>query len=766
MQKYSVNQFLVSNILSWVQSGEIAIPEIQRPFVWDTTKVRDLIDSLYNGYPVGYVIAWKNPDVRLKDGSLSSGRKVIIDGQQRITALRAAVMGEPIVDKEYKERKIKIAFHPLDERFETLTPAIEKDSQWIADISLILKKDGGLFDAVRVYSSKNPNTDVSILEKNIDKLLQIKNRQIGFIDLEPDLDIETVTEIFVRINSKGVPLSQADFAMSKIASYEKDDNLGVNLRKCIDYFCHLAREPRFYKHISENDTEFASSPYLSNIEWLKNDNSDIYDPDYSDVVRVSFTKEFERGRLSDLVSLLSGRNFETRSYEQEIMDDSFKRLASSILDFMNETNFKRFLMIINSTGFISKRMITSQTTLNFAYIVYLKLKDMSYSSTDIEKYVRKWFIMSLLTGRYSSSAETAFDADIKDIVTKGIEKTLQDIEQSQLSNAFWESGLKQALDRSVINNPIIYVFFASQARDGVKAFLSSDITVGNLLSHRGDVHHIFPKQYLRPTHPSRSQYNQLANYALTQSEINIKIGKRSPKEYMSAVLHQCTTKEPVYGGIVNSEELRKNLEDHAIPDSIFEMEVDRYEEFLDERRKLMAKRIKKYYESLSERNSDVEINVSKILESGETNQVEFKPLFRAASDPNINGRQIVFEVAKTIAAFLNTEGGQLVIGVSDKGEAIGLDADYKLVKGNNRDGFLISFDDFVEKHFGKDFHHKVLPTISEVDGKDVCIVTVHKSESPVFVVREGKEEFYIRASASTRALAPSEVVDYVKTHWA
>lgn len=765
MQKYSVNQFLVSNILSWVQSGEIAIPEIQRPFVWDSTKVRDLVDSLYNGFPVGYVIAWKNPDIRLKDGSFSSGRKVIIDGQQRITALRAAILGEPIIDSKYKERRIKIAFHPILEKFETLTPATERDSAWISDISEVLKKDGGLFDTVREYTEKNEGVDQKLLEKNIDKLLQIKSRQIGFIDLEPGLELETVTEIFVRINSKGVPLSQADFAMSKIASYETDNDLGVNLRKCIDYFCHLALDPSFFKHISQNDKEFSQSPYLQKIEWLKNDKGDLYDPDYTDVIRVSFIKEFERGRLSDLVNLLSGRDFEHRTYEEEIMHDSFKRLADSVMSFVNETNFKRFLMIIESSGFISSRLITSKNAINFAYVLFLKLRDQKLSPSDIEKYVRKWFVMSILTGRYSSSPESAMDSDIRAIVSKGVEETLAEIEESQMSSAFWESGLVQSLDRSVINNPILYVFFASQVKNGVKGFLSSDITVANLLLHKGDIHHIFPKEYLKPTHPSRSQYNQIANYVLAQSEINIKIGKKSPKEYMKKVLDQCNTKDPVIGGINNLQELRNNLSDHAIPDTIFELESDKYEEFLIERRKLIAQKIHDYYQSLANDSKENWFDLAKILHSGESNDVEFKPVLKAAKDTDKPTRDIEFEAAKTIAALLNTEGGTLVIGVTDEGKPLGLKDDYNLVKGKSRDGLLIAFDDFVEKYFGKDLHHLVSPSIEKVEREDVLIVQVYKSSIPIFLEKNSREEFFVRASASTRSLSSSEVVSYINTHW-
>ena len=115
MEKYSINNEKVNILLGWVQSGVVAIPEIQRPFVWKKAQVRDLIDSLYNGYPVGYIITWQNPAVRLKDGTSSHGKQILIDGQQRITALRAAIKGLPVINDKYKEEKIAIAFNPYTE---------------------------------------------------------------------------------------------------------------------------------------------------------------------------------------------------------------------------------------------------------------------------------------------------------------------------------------------------------------------------------------------------------------------------------------------------------------------------------------------------------------------------------------------------------------------------------------------------------------------------------------------------------------------------
>lgn len=113
IEKYTPNSLSVSAILGLIASGDIAVPEIQRPFVWKRTQVRDLLDSLYKGYPTGYLIIWKNPNVRLKDGSVSAGKKILIDGQQRVTALMTAVAGIPVINSSYKEDRVRIAFDPF-----------------------------------------------------------------------------------------------------------------------------------------------------------------------------------------------------------------------------------------------------------------------------------------------------------------------------------------------------------------------------------------------------------------------------------------------------------------------------------------------------------------------------------------------------------------------------------------------------------------------------------------------------------------------------
>src|SRR6185437_4449174 len=292
-QRYSVTPHPIETLLTWVKSGEIAIPEIQRPFVWDATKVRNLLDSLYQGYPVGYLIAWRNPSVRLKDGSTSSGKRILIDGQQRATALMAALLGQEVLTKDYETVRIRIAFHPVEERFEVSNPAIQKDASWIPDLATVFAPDVSLTKLTREYTARNPNADQDQISLVLEKVRKIINNQVGIIELAEDLDIETVTEIFIRVNSAGAALSQADFAMSKIAANESYG--GNQLRKAIDYFCHLAKSPEFYGRIQKGDSPFAKSDLFASMKWLKDVNDDIYDPSYTDMLRVAFTSEFGRG---------------------------------------------------------------------------------------------------------------------------------------------------------------------------------------------------------------------------------------------------------------------------------------------------------------------------------------------------------------------------------------------------------------------------------------------------------------------------------------
>lgn len=598
MARYSVNNYTVETLLATIKSGGIAIPEMQRPFVWDGTKVRDLVDSLYKGFPVGYIIVWQNPDVKLKDGTTSTGKKVLIDGQQRITAMAASIVGQEVLDDHYKWKRIAIAFNPLEEKFEVSNNAIQKSAKWIPDIAPILEPAFDTFTFVMDYCQKNEiPAQMSQVNTIINKLRGIQNNSLGVITLAEDLDIDSVTEIFIRINSKGVVLSQADFAMSKISSNEI---YGGNVtRKTIDYFCHLLESPEDLKDIKNNDIEFSGLPEFDAIKWAATKNNPIYKTSYTDILRVAFTYKFKRGRLADLVSLLSGRDFETREFRIEIEEDSFAQLHEAVMQAVNQTNYERYLMIVRSTGIVRKSLIRSQNVLNFGYTLYLALKERGIDSNKIEQIVRKWIALTILTGRYSGSAESWFDYDIKRFnAYDDPMEYLSLVEAGELSDAFWNVNLIQHLNTSVASSPYFNMFLVAQVRSHDKGFLSKGIDIEAMLDNRGDIHHLFPKHYLTQHGIPQAQYNQIANYVFLQQEINIKIGDKAPCEYMFHVYKQCETMQPVYGGITDLEELKSNLKQNCIPEKFEQMDIGSYEQFLNQRRELMAEKIRDYYWNL------------------------------------------------------------------------------------------------------------------------------------------------------------------------
>lgn len=597
MAKFEVNNVSVSTLLGYVKDGTIAIPEIQRPFVWDTTQVRDLIDSLYREYPVGYIITWKSPDVKLKDGTSSEGKQILIDGQQRVTALTAALLGQEVLDDNYKKRRIKIAFNIQTEEFQTNNPAIEKQEEWISDISEFMRDDFNSFDFISDYSKKF-GMDANIVSNRVTKLRSIKNVSIGRIELGSVLDIDVVTEIFVRINSKGVVLSQADFAMSKISVNEEYN--GNDIRKAIDYFCHFAKTPVDFDNIKENDKEFSTKDIFNKITWIKDNNDDLYLPSYVDVLRVAFTYKFKRGKLQDLVSLLSGRDFETREYREDVVVESYSKLYDGVRQFVNQSNFERYVMILKSAGIIDGDLVRSQNVLNFGYILYLLLREKQIAPDKIETLVRRWVIMSIITQRYTSSPESQFDLDIRRLnEAEDVVQYIRDEEERRLGDTFWNNILVENFNTSVASSPYWKTFIIAQIKLNNRAFLSKDIDVRTLIEGRGDVHHIFPKDYLQKNgKDNRSIYNQIANFAMLQTEVNIQIGKKAPNDYMKSIIEQCNGQENKYGAINTLEDLYKNMEENCIPRSFVDMTIDNYDEFLKERRKLMAKKLKEYYENL------------------------------------------------------------------------------------------------------------------------------------------------------------------------
>jgi len=385
--------------------------------------------------------------------------------------------------------------------------------------------------------------------------------------------------------------------MSKIAADEVHG--GNTLRKVVDYFAHLCKDGTFYSKIKEKDIAFANSGYLNKLEWLKDDKETVYDPECDDVLRVAFMHRCKRAKLADLVAMLSGRDFETREFKEEIVENTYKDLEAGINNVINGYNFSQFMLAIRSAGFTSKKLVNSVMAIDFAYAVYLILQESKEVPVDeIKSLVQRWYVLSVLTGRYSASPESSFAKDIRAIGENGVKATLKAIEDATLSDNFWNIQLSQNLTFVSSINPTYQVFLAAQ-NFFKKDSLLSHIPVGELVNLGGDIHHIFPKQYLVDNGFDKHEYNQVANYAYLDTPINIKIGKKAPKVYLNEALEAIRGAEDTsFKSIKTEEEFIRNLEDNCIPLDILEMDYTRYAEFLEVRRAKMTDLIKQYYNSL------------------------------------------------------------------------------------------------------------------------------------------------------------------------
>jgi hypothetical protein len=313
---------------------------------------------------------------------------------------------------------------------------------------------------------------------------------------------------------------------------------------------------------------------------------------------VAFTSEFRRGKLQDLVALLSGRNFETRQFEEVIAEESFARLKKGILAFINKTHFDRITMILRSAGFVTSALVGGQNAVNFAYVLYLRGRAENLPAADLERLVRRWYAMSILRGRYTGAPETAFDFDIRQVETHGLAKHADAVIQAELPESFWTGMLPQVMDTSSAGSPYFLAYQAAQVKLADKGFLSRDITALDLLLNRSDVHHVYPKKHLKSQGVSRGRYNQISNFVLAQSEINIAIGDKAPERYFAELAEQCTGGKKRYGGITDPAELRANLRMSCVPETMADGKIPPFDDFLEERRRLMALKMKTWFEAL------------------------------------------------------------------------------------------------------------------------------------------------------------------------
>lgn len=576
----------LSNLLHYIDLGDIGLPDIQRPFVWSNAKVRDLFDSMYNGFPVGYLLFWENGAV---DGTkqIGAGAKVhgvpnrlIVDGQQRLTSLYAVFRGRQVLDADYRERLIEVAFNPKTCKFEVADAAIRRDPEWIANISEVWSSKKSSRKIVNDYieqaTKKAALTDdeEEVIANNLDRLFDLQKYPFTALEIAPSVDEEHVAEIFVRINSEGVKLNQADFILTLLSVFWDGG------RTQLEAFCRAARK--------------APSPGAGGSPF-----NHFLEPDPDQLLRVSIALGFGRGRLKSVYQILRGKDAETGEFSPSLRDQQFAILREAQQHVLNLTNWHQFLSALIGAGFRSGEMISSQTALLYAYAFYLHGRiRCKIPEHQLQKAIGRWFFFSSLHGRYTNSPESVMDADLNRVkgLTSGDQflAMLDGLIANEMTNDYWSITLPADLATSSARNPQLFAYVASQNRLGARVLFSHK-TIADLVDpaikakkKALERHHLFPRAWLEKNGVSeRTEVNQMANYALLEWPENIAISDTPPSEYVPVIRERFAGKDG---------EWRRMLTDHALPERWEELA---YADFLDQRRKLMAAVIRRGFESLS-----------------------------------------------------------------------------------------------------------------------------------------------------------------------
>lgn len=591
---YKITQYSVSSILGYVENSQIAIPEIQRPFVWKGEEVRALIDSLYEGYPIGYLIVWQNSQVRVRNFGKGGTKKILIDGQQRVTALMAALLGKEVLDEQYQSHRIRIAFNPLagkgEERFAVCDTKHEEDSRWIPDISIFFRRDFSFRQFEKEYKEANPDEDFTLLEESVDTLKEIVKHQVGVIELSFLLDIDVVSEIFIRINLQGKPLNQEDFVMSKISVNEQYG--GDYIRNCIDYFCHLLREPSFYQVLQQNETEFFNSEYGKALTWCQNEEQSLYIPSYADVLKVVLISYFGKTRIGDLVHLLSGRDgekkiFSKKEISKKVSEEAFEKLGAGVKAFVCEENFQGFQKALKKAGYSCSRLLYSQSVLNYCYAMYLLMYRQGIGEKERESLLSKWITMAMITGHYQNGGESTVQKDYANAQEEGFASYLAQIEELKLTDEFYNNILSEKFTSTTARTAPFLAYVATQCARGVHS-LYSDVTIEELYKNKTESYQILPKAYLAKCgYKTREIYGQVANLTYISKETKDIIRKKSPVDY----------KEDLEKAI-GIEKIRTSLKENGLAETIFTANETDVIQILDDRRRQMALEIRDFYKTL------------------------------------------------------------------------------------------------------------------------------------------------------------------------
>ena len=389
----------VDHLLNDVKNGRIGLPDLQRPFVWTDSKVRNLLDSMLKGYPIGYIMLWKSPENYDAINHIGDNEKafkrpadLVIDGQQRLTALLAAIYGIAVKDKKYRTRNIKISYNPLNNEFAVWTQPKEQDAEWISAISDIFEADQKhTISKFRRSYIKNVNEkhrkngkdsltdeEEDLIEERINGILDLLKFPLPTLEISANASEEDVADIFVRVNSGGQNLTEKNFIETLLSVYDSEVHDTIN-KFCAD-------------------------------SWIPADGTS-YNPilklDPSHIIRAVVGVGFSRARLRYAYMLLRGKNLKTGEFSVEKQNENLELFKKALQQVTDLNNWHDFINLVLSAGYLKDTIVSSSNAIVFSYVLYLIGKyEYKVPVIVLHHIIKEWIFMAMVTGFYTGSTES------------------------------------------------------------------------------------------------------------------------------------------------------------------------------------------------------------------------------------------------------------------------------------------------------------------------------------------------------------------------
>ena len=505
---------------------------------------------------------------------------LVVDGQQRLTSLYTVLTGAKVVRDDYSEGRVRIAFRPADAMFAVADAATDKDPEFIPDISA-LWVPGERKNVVRAFlrrleaKRELSEAETDRLDEAIDRVHDLRDYPFKAVELASAVEEEQVAEVFVRINSEGVTLNQADFILTLMSVFWEKG------RRQLEDFSRGCKVP----------TLSSASPFNWYIQ-----------PSPAQMLRVSVALAFRRAVLKHVYTLLRGKDMDTGKPDPQRRSAQFARLQQAHEKVLDLTNWHEFLQCLERAGFRGAKMISSDNALLFSYALWLFGRvDYGVPLDRLREVIARWFFMAHTTGRYTGTFESRFEqdtarfADLKPGDADGYIRVLSKIIDDTLTADYWAITLPNDLATSASKSPALLAYITALNILDADALLSVGKVRARLdpavTAKKGiERHHLFPRAYLRSQLKvtDNREINQIANMALVEWADNIAISDDAPAIYWPAQL----SAKNLPGGMLNRQQYW-----HALPRGWQDMD---YQAFLAERRKLMAQVTRDAYGKLSD----------------------------------------------------------------------------------------------------------------------------------------------------------------------